>query len=604
MKDDSFIDYNSSMKKAHRYNLGVIGNCHYMAYVDTNSSVRWMCWPLMDSSFVFGNLLDDDKGGNFQVLPCNTFHTEQRYVDNTAVLVTRFYCDDGSFEVVDFAPRFKANDRFHKPLQLFRKIKILSGRPRIKIICEPRGDYGELTPQVHFGSNHISYTGLHFPIRLTTNASKTYLLENKPFYLTEDLYLILSGGEPFEAPLKDTFEEFTNRTILYWRDWVKASYVPNIFEREIIRSAITIKIHQYEDTGAILASGTMSLPEYPYSGRNWDYRYCWIRDTYFSLAAMNSLGHFDEAERYLHFIYNIASDVSNLQPVYRINGSGEMEEKILPLTGYLNSGPVRVGNAANLQRQYDSLGQVILSLLPLYLDERIINKEKIRSLDIISALVAEIKSVMDKPDAGIWEFRGKTAKHLETYLFHWAGAKGAMKIARAYGDMELLNEALEVAKDSEANIEKCYCEENECYMSDQDRLHFDASAFLLITMNYLNPDDERTHKHFQRLQKELLTPEGMIYRYRALDDFGETHATFLICTYWYIECLIVLGFLKEAYDCLKNVVQHSNHLGLLSEDLSSEDGGQWGNFPQNYSHVGLINAACRLARKQDLMVYE
>lgn len=575
-----------------------------MAYVDTHSSVRWMCWPAMDSSFIFGNLLDDEKGGNFQVLPYNQFHTEQRYVDNSAVLVTKFYCDDGSFEVIDFAPRFKTNDRFYKPLQFFRKIKLISGRPRIRIICDPRGDYGELKPKTFLGSNHISYNGLHVPVRLTTNASKTYLLENRDFFLTEDIFLILSGGEPFEAPLKDTFEEFSHRTILYWREWIKASFVPDIFQREIIRSAITIKIHQYEDTGAMLASGTTSLPEYPYSGRNWDYRYCWIRDTYFSLAAMNSLGHFDEAERYLHFIHNITCDVSNLQPVYRINGCSNIDERILPLKGYMNSGPVRVGNAAYFQKQYDSYGQVILSLLPLYLDERIINKEKLGSLDIISKLIFEINKCMDIPDAGIWEFRGRTAKHLETYVFHWAGAKAAMKIAASYGDMALLNQALEVAKISEHNIEKCYCHINECYMSDQDLKYFDASAFLLITMNYLSPEDERTHKHFQRLQKELLTPEGMIYRYRNIDDFGETHATFLICTYWYIECLIVLGFLKEAYDCLKNVVQHSNHLGLLSEDLSSEDGSQWGNFPQNYSHVGLINTALRLARKQDLMVFE
>jgi GH15 family glucan-1,4-alpha-glucosidase len=592
------------MKKAHRYNLGVIGNCHYMAYIDTQSSVSWMCWPSMDSSFVFGNLLDDVKGGNFQVLPLSRFHTEQRYVDNTAVLTTRFFCEDGSFEVIDFAPRFKKADRFFKPLQFFRKIKYLSGKPRIKIICEPRGHYGETIPGNFIGSNHICFTGLHMPIRLTTNASKTYLLENREFFLTEDLYLILSGGEPFEAPHKDTFEEFLQRTILYWRDWIKASYVPNIFQKEIIRSAITIKMHQFEDTGAILASGTTSLPEYPYSGRNWDYRYCWIRDSYFSLAAMNSLGHFDEAERYLHFIHNVTQEVSKLQPVYRLNGATDITERIIPLKGYLNSDPVRIGNAAYFQKQYDSFGQVILSLLPLYLDERIINREKIRSLDIISELIREIKNCMDLPDAGIWEFRGKTAKHLETYVFHWAGAKAAMKIATHYQDEKLCQEASEVAKLSEMNIEKCYCPENECYMSDQDRQYFDASAFLLIIMNYLNPEDERTHKHFQRLQKELLTPEGMIYRYRALDDFGETHATFLICTYWYIECLIVLGFLKEAYDSLKNVIQHSNHLGLLSEDLSSEDGGQWGNFPQNYSHVGLINTACRLARKQDLMVFE
>jgi len=211
---------------------------------------------------------------------------------------------------------------------------------------------------------------------------------------------------------------------------------------------------------------------------------------------------------------------------------------------------------------------------------------------------------MDEPDAGIWEFRGKKAKHLETYIFHWAGAKAAMKMAQFYKMEELLNKASKIAKEAEANIEKCYHPEYQCYMADQNINHFDASALLLIIMNYLSPDDERTHKHFQRLQKELLTPEGMVYRYRAVDDFGDTHASFLICTYWYIESLICLGFLREAEECLANLLTHSNHLGLLSEDLSSEDGGQWGNFPQTYSHVGLINTVCRLARKRDQMIFE
>ena len=592
------------MKKAHRYNLGIIGNCHYIAYVDTNSSVKWMCWPQMDSSFIFGSLLDENKGGEFQVIPQKNYRTKQRYIENSAVLITTFFCDDGDFEVIDFAPRFSIHDRFHKPLQLFRKLKRIKGQPRIKIICDPRGNYGELRPEVFVGSNHISFKNLHFPVRLTTNASKSYLLEQKDFALTEDLYLILSGGEPFEAPLKDTFEEFYHRTNVFWRKWVKETFIPNMFQKELIRAAITIKLHQFEDTGAIIASGTTSLPEYPGSGRNWDYRYCWLRDSYFSLGALNSMGHFEEADRYLHFIHNIIRDVKELQPVYRINGEADITEKVIGLKGYLGNGPVRIGNAAFQQKQYDSYGQVILSLLPLYMDERIIHQEQLFSLDLIKSLLLEIERNMDEPDAGIWEFRGKKEKHLETYLFHWAGAKGAMKIAERFQDNALGELACRIAKTSELNIEKCYHPDYECYMADQRVHHFDASAFLLIIMNYLNPEDERTHKHFQRLQKELLSPEGMIYRYRATDDFGDTHATFLICTYWYIESLICLGFLKEAHDSITNLVLHANHLGLLSEDLTSEDGGQWGNFPQTYSHVGLINAVNRLARKRDLMVFE
>lgn len=592
------------MKKAHRYNLGITGNCHYIAYVDLDSSVKWMCWPYMDSSFVFGSLLDDHKGGNFQVVPSTPYTSSQRYVENSATLVTNFICEDGEFEVIDFAPRFQNHDRFFKPLQFFRKVKRIKGQPRITVICDPRGDYGERVPKVSVGSNHINYNDLHYPLRLTTNASKTYLVEQRSFLLTEDIFMVFSGGDPFEGPLKETFEEFFYKTNLYWRGWVKETFIPSIFQKELIRSAITIKMHQFEDTGAIIASGTTSLPEYPGSGRNWDYRYCWLRDSYFSLGAMNSLGHFEEAERYLHFIHNICADIDKLQPVYRINGECDITEREIDLAGYQGDKPVRIGNAAYHQKQYDSYGQVILSLLPLYMDERILHKEQMLSLDLIKSLLKEIERLMDEPDAGIWEFRGKKQKHLETYVFHWAGAKAGMKIAAHYKDNELMELASRILKLSELNIELCYHAEYQCYMSDQTLSHFDASAFLLIILNYLNPDDDRTHRHFQRLQLELLSPEGMMYRYRATDDFGDTHATFLICTYWYIEALVCLGFLKEAEESLQNILSHSNHVGLLSEDLSSEDGGQWGNFPQTYSHVGLINAVTRLARKRDMMIFE
>lgn len=593
------------MNKAHRYNLGITGNCHYIAYVAEDSGVEWMCWPYMDSSFIFGSLLDKEKGGEFKVIPEGEFTTRQKYVENTAVLITTFHCEDGSFEVIDFAPRFNIFERFHKPLQFMRKIKRIKGQPRIKLICDPRGDYGEKIPHAYVGSNHINYKGLHFPLRLTTNASKSYIMEKRGFNLTEDLYLVLSGGEPFEAPLQQTFEEFYYKTTVYWRNWVKETYIPPMFQKEIIRSAITIKMHQFEDTGAIIASGTTSLPEYPGSGRNWDYRYCWLRDSYFSLGAMNSLGHFQEAEKYLQFIHNVLHQSTGApQPVYRINGEPDITEIELPLKGYLGNSPVRVGNAAYYQKQYDAFGQVILSLLPLYTDERIIHRNQMVTLDIIRNLLLEIEKVMDEPDAGIWEFRGKKQKHLETYVFHWAGAKAAIKIADYYLDEELKRLAEGILKLAVENIEKCYHEEYECYMSDQTRSYFDASAYLLIILNYLPHNEERTLKHFKRLEQELLTPEGMMYRYKAPDDFGDTHATFLICTYWYIESLVCLGYLPEAEAALKNIITHSNHVGLLSEDLASEDGGQWGNFPQTYSHVGLINSVCRLARKLDRMIFE
>lgn len=592
------------MKKSHRYNIGLVGNCNYLAYIREDSSVCWMCWPMMDSSFVFGSLLDEKLGGDFKIVPDNLLSTKQRYLENTAILVTHFLCKDGEFEVIDFAPRFTNHQRYHKPLQFFRKIRRILGNPRITIVCDPRGNYGSLVPEVHAGSNHINYNGLHFPLRLTTNAAKTYLVEKRSFLLSEDIYLLFSGGEPFTAPIKETYEEFFYKTKDYWCHWVKETFIPNFFQQEIIRSAITIKLHQYEDTGAIIAAGTTSLPEFPGSGRNWDYRYCWLRDSYFSLAALNSLGHFEEMERYLHFIQNIVVDLNDLRPMYRINGDTEIAEMELDLDGYMGNKPVRIGNAASCQRQFDSYGQVILSLLPLYIDERILHIEQKFDKSIIIKLLTVIEKVMDVPDSGTWELRGRKEKHLGTYIFHWAGAKAAIKIASKLNDSELRKKANHIIELSKENIEKCFNPETSSYMADQTLNHYDATGFLLITMNYLDSADPRTHLYFKKLKSELLSSEGMVYRYRKHDDFGDTNATFLICTYWYIEALICLGFLDEAQESLGNIIKHANKLGLLSEDITSEDGGQWGNFPQTYSHVGLINAVCRLARKRDKMVFE
>lgn len=592
------------MKDSHKYDYAVVGNCNYLGYIKKDSSLEWLCWPRMDSSFIFGGMLDQERGGQFKIEPQTSFTTKQNYIENTCIVVTYFYCEDGEFEVIDFAPRFAINDRFYKALQFFRKIRCVKGNPKIKIICDPRGDYGESIPEVNIGSNHIAYNNLHLPLRLTTNASKVFIVEKRTFNLFEDLYLVLSGGEPFEAPLKTTSEEFLYKTTMYWNKWVKSTFIPNLFQNETIRSAMTIKIHQYEDTGAIIASGTTSLPEHPGSGRNWDYRYCWLRDSYFSLAALNSLGHFEEAENYLSFVQNILLDIKNLQPMYKINGETKILESEIELKGYLDNRPVRIGNAAYKQKQFDSYGQVILSLLPLYLDKRILHRTQVIGLAPISNLLDEILICMDQGDAGLWEFRGSIQKHLSTYLFHWAGAKASIKIANYYDNEVLKEKATKVLNLAIENIEKCYSESEECYMADQRKIHFDATGFLLIVMNYLDSKTERTKKHFLKLQSNLLTKEKMIYRYKALDDFGETESTFLICTYWYIESLICLGLLDEAEECIQNIASHSNHVGLLSEDLSSKDGGQWGNFPQTYSHVGLINAVCRLARKKDLMVFE
>ena len=280
------------------------------------------------------------------------------------------------------------------------------------------------------------------------------------------------------------------------------------------------------------------------SGRNWDYRCCWIRDSYFTLNALIGLGHFNEAEKYAHWIQDIVvKNKNNLQPVYKICGDPEIKESTLDLEGYMDNNPVRLGNEAYIQKQYDVFGQMILSLEPLYTDERVNKITAPPPLELIDQLLDEINKVMDEPDAGIWEFRGIKQRHAESYLFHWAGANAAIKIANKAKNDPMIKKAKNIVARSSIEIEKCY-DEKEVYGMSQENKDLNASEFLLVTMKYLS-DVERSKKHIRALEAELKTNGDLIYRYLALDDFGTTESTFLICGFWYAESLIEIEELNR-----------------------------------------------------------
>jgi GH15 family glucan-1,4-alpha-glucosidase len=582
--------------KRNEYNFGIIGNCSYMAYINDQANIVWQCWPKFDDSFVFGNLISAKKGGEFSITPSHLVSTHQSYIQNTNILETHFRCQDGEFKVIDFAPRFEQYDRYHKPIQLFRKIELIDGNPSITIVCDPKGNYGETNSKATLGSNSINYDGLDASVRLTTNVAKTHIINRKSFALTEDAYLVLSYDSPLEAPLKRTFEEFLERTTDYWRRWIRRSAIPSIYQQEVIRSALLLKLHQYEDTGAIIAAGTTSLPESPGEERNWDYRYCWIRDSYFTLNALTNLGHFTEAERYSHFIQNIVeNEKDRFQPMYKIDGDASIPESIIDLEGYQGNAPVRIGNEAYLQIQNDVYGQMLLSLLPLYTDLRTFGSFSRPSEKLIFKILDMIEQYMDEPDAGIWEFRGKKQHHAESFLFHWAGAMAAQKIGRLNGNDEMIQRAQGLIKKASNNIEKCYDEKLKAYGMAQENKKLNASEFLLVTMNYLGHHNlERAKLHIEALEKELKFGDDLIYRYRDHDDFGETKSTFLICAFWYAEALVDIGETEKAKKVFESLIKRSNKLGIFSEDIDPEDGSQWGNIAQTYSHVGLINTAFKI----------
>ena len=593
--------------KKHIYETGLLGNCAYLAHINKNTNVDWLCWPRFDSSFIFGGMLDNNKGGEFSIKPQGDFQSEQFYLENTNIIRTKITCETGKYQITDFAPRFKKADSYYKPLMLIRKIELLEGSPVITVKCSPTWDYGRVKQNPLPGNSYLNYEGSDARMRLTTNIPIDNILEEKEFILTETQYLALTYSDLLETPLIDTAEDFLYKTIEYWRLWIKHCSIAEFYQQYVIRSALVLKIHQYEDTGAIIAASTTSLPEFPESTRNWDYRYCWLRDTFYVITSLNHIGQFEEMEKYFTYITEISFSEFNdyrYQPLYGITGEKKLTEVIMDqLDGYMGNKPVRVGNQAYEHVQNDIYGQVLISLLPLYTDYRFVFSERQDSVRWLNLLLDRIERTIDEKDAGIWEFRNMANIHAYTNLFQWAGCNAAGKMAVTIGNSELLLRANNLRDRAAAHIESCYNAERKVYTHATGSSYLDASTLQLIIMNYIDPASQKAKDHLIALEQELKTENGLFYRYVHADDFGRPKSSFLICAFWYVEALACVGRLDDAIKEFENLLQYCNHMMLFSEDVDEADGSQWGNFPQAYSHVGLMNAAYRIARKLDKPIF-
>ncbi|HLB04240.1 MAG TPA: glycoside hydrolase family 15 protein [Gaiellaceae bacterium] len=582
--------------------LGIIGNCSYSALL-REGSVEWLCWPRPDSSFLFGPLLDRDRGGVFTVEGIDAQEVRQEYVENTNVLRTVFSGVDGSFELIDFAPRFLLYDRSFKPSMLVRILRPLSGEPKARVRCRPVYDYGLAPTGSWRASNHIEYTGYPAPVRLTTNVALTYVEDERPFLLERDRHLVLTWGQPLEAGLEETAERFLERTVDYWRRWVKATRVPRDYQREVIRSALVLKLHQYEDTGALLAATTTSLPEHPGSGRTWDYRYCWLRDAYFTLNAFERLGHSGEMELFLEYLRNRADERDGaLQPAYRIDGGSDAPERELEhLSGYNGDGPVRVGNQAFEHVQNDVYGEMVLAVSRLFLDTRFVGEiPPHTAVAIIQGLLDQIEGRLEEPDAGLWEFRGRARLHSFSVLMHWAGAQRAVEVAEALQAGELAARAREIEqRAAELLATRCWNDDLGALTQVAGEPQLDASLLLAVHLGFLPSDDPRATSHVDAIRDTLSLDGGLLRRYASPDDFGVPRAAFTVCSFWLVEALAILGRTDEARELFERLIALHNGLGLFSEDVLPDTHVQSGNFPQTYTHVGLINAAFRLSRRWD-----
>ncbi|WP_149195525.1 glycoside hydrolase family 15 protein [Luteimonas suaedae] len=580
--------------------LGVIGNGSFGALIDDRARVVWSCLPAFDGDPAFCALLSprDHDGGDFSIELEDFERSEQAYLTNTAILRTVLYDrHGGAVEIIDFAPRWRQNDRFYRPVSIMRKVSPLTGNPRIRVRLRPLADWGARLPEVTWGSNHIRYLLPGFILRLTTDAPVRFVHEEIPFVLSHSVHLLLGADESLTRPLALFMHEAQERTTHYWREWVRYLSIPLEWQEAVIRSAITLKLCQYEDSGAIIAAMTSSIPEAPHTPRNWDYRYCWLRDAAFVVRALNRLGATRSMEEFLRYIFNIATHDGSLQPLYGIDFAEKLEEhEVESLRGYREMGPVRRGNLAWVQKQHDIYGSVVLASTQLFFDLRLADPGDADTFRKLEPLGEHAFALHDEPDSGLWEFRGRAEVHTYTGAMCWAACDRLAKIAAQLG-LEDRNAYWRGRADTirERVLTESWNSELNHFTDTFGGHRIDASLLLLSDIGFIDADDPRFVATVEAIGRDLKRGDGL-FRYIAPDDFGSPETSFTICTFWYIDALAAIGRHDEARELFERILARRNPLGLLSEDLSFEDGEAWGNFPQTYSHVGLIIAAMRLSR--------
>ncbi|CAA9319372.1 MAG: GH15 [uncultured Lysobacter sp.] len=581
-------------------NLGVIGNGTVAALIDGEGRYVWGCVPAFDGDPTFCALLSprNEMGGDFAIELENMISSEQYYLPNTAVLRTILSDGNGGVvEITDFAPRWYQFDRFFRPVMFVRRVRALSGQPRIRVVLRPLSDYGAVVPEMTWGSNHVRYLVRDFTLRLTTNAPVRMIREGVPFVLSQELHLVLGPDESMTESLASFVHRAEELTIGYWRNWVRTLSIPLEWQDAVIRSAITLKLCQYDETGAIVAAITTSIPEAPHTVRNWDYRYCWLRDAAFVVRALNRLGATRTMEEYLRYVSNLASPDGTLQPLYGIAYESELaENEVESLAGYRGMGPVRHGNLAWLQTQHDVYGSVVLASTQLFFDRRLNHPDDFAMFARLEPVGERAFELYHQPDAGLWEFRGRAETHTYSAVMCWAACDRLAKIA---GHIGLDARAMFWRERANTMHEHIMAES-----FDVQRGHFvdtfgghrlDASLLLLADTGFVAPTDPRFIATVEVIGRELRQGDAL-FRYVAPDDFGVPETSFTICTFWYIDALASIGRCDEARELFERLLAKRNPLGLLSEDLAFEDNEPWGNFPQTYSHVGLIMAAMRLSR--------
>jgi GH15 family glucan-1,4-alpha-glucosidase len=570
--------------------------------IDSNGSIDWCCLPDFDSASIFGRILDAKRGGFFSIEPVGQYKVTQRYLEKTNILITEFSPGEHAFQICDFMPRYKTDSgTYHCPPDIMRYIRHLRGKPKFRIHFQPRLVYAQHPVKIEVDPEFVkamTTKGTYESIYLYSDLPLKKIATAEPLTIEQDCFLVLSYNQKLTQPHMDWVRLEYQRTKVYWLGWSAKTQALTHYQKEVERSALVLKLLAYQKTGAILAAVTTSLPETIGEVRNWDYRYCWLRDASMTISILARLGHYNVAERFLQFVLNIIPyKDERIQIMYPISHRGNLKEKELPwLAGYEGSKPVRVGNAAAKQKQNDIYGvvlDVIHESLTIF-SESLNHKEDLWT--VVRTLARHVKSNWKKLDSGIWEFRTEKKHFTFSKILCWVGMDRAARIANFFGKFNDAKDFVYWRDVIKTDVLKKGCDPKTNALTQfYGSASMDAANLLAQQYGFFSHADPVYVDTVLQTYKELCK-DGLMYRYNSADDFGKPKSSFTVCTFWMIKNLYLVGKEDEAVDMFEKVLKYSNHLGLFSEDLDFDSKRLLGNFPQGYSHIALIDAALTLSK--------
>jgi len=579
-------------------NLACIGNCAYTALVDQKGQVVWSCYPRFDGDPIFCSLLKRSTStsndiGFWDIVIPNFDRSEQAYLKNSAVLSTKLFDKSGNgLEIIDCVPRFDSNDREYRPYMLLRTIKAIKGRPRCQIRLRPTFGYGWGVPEKTRGSNHIRYLLSNMTVRLTTNAPISYVVDEVLFNIDEPIYLCLMPDESLKVPLNEMSMTYIEKTLNWWGSWIKTLSIPYEYQEQVIRSAITLKMANFEETGAIVSAMTTSVPTGP-KGTNHDYRYCWLREAGSIVHMLHKIGATTTLEGYLKFLLNVVSEFTDnptvpIQPVYGISLEKRMHEREMHrLPGYRGIGPVKLGSNDPELNQHDIYGCIINSLLPVFIDSRL----KTGDADLfkqIEGLGEAAKKLYNQPDNGP---RGSTvANHTFSAVMCWVACDRLARIAEKLNLQDRTQYWESAAKSmKEEIVAKAFNKSVNSFVSVWGTEKVDAYLLQLPALQFVDAKDPQFLGTLERIEKTLI--KNRFVRVTEDEQVASNSATFE-----YISALYDVGRKDEARDHFEYALSNINSNGMYSENIDPETKTHWGNFPQNAASVGLITCATKLSK--------